>query len=218
MGMAVKVGLVSQKGGTTKTTLARLLARAYARAGWRVKLCDFDLMQKTATEWGAKRLKAKIEPVIEVQGFASVDQALSQDGHYDLLVFDGRGFADRLTLDIAKASDAVFLPTGLAEDDLAPTVRLAHELKRAGVPSRKLAVVLARTGDSEREVEEARAYIEEAGYGVLTRALADRTGYRQAHDSGRAADEARHHSLRIAAKALAEEMADFITKQAKDPR
>lgn len=214
--MAIKVSFLSQKGGVTKTTMARLVARAYAFAGWRVKICDFDLKQKTATEWAAKRLEAGHRPEIEVQGFASVAQALAQDPHYDLLVMDGRGFADTLTLEIAQASDAIFLPSGLANDDLAPTVRLAHELKKAGVPARKIAVVLGRTGASAAEVEEAREYIAQAGYKVLTHTLPEKQGYRAAHDAGRAADEARHPTLRIGAKNLAEEMADHVNALIKE--
>lgn len=215
--MALVVSFLSQKGGVTKTTLARLAARAYARAGWSVKICDFDLSQKTATEWAARRMAAGIDPVIEVQGFASAAQALGQADRYDLLLFDGRGFADKQTLDLAQASDAIFLPSGLSTDDLAPTIRLAHELKKAGVPARKLAIVLARTGGSEREIDEARDYVAQAGYTVLRRSLADKAGYRQAHDSGRAADEARAPTLRIAAKELAEEMADHVTHATKVP-
>lgn len=214
--MAIKVAFLSQKGGVTKTTKARLLARAYAFSKWRVKICDFDLKQKTATEWAAKRLSAGIKPEIEVQGFATVEQALAQDPHYDLLVFDGRGFADALTLQIALAADAVFLPSGLANDDLAPTVRLAHELRKGGVPTQKIAIVLGRTGTSDIEIEEARQYVTDAGYKVLKLTLPEKQGYRAAHDSGRAADEARAPTLRIAAKHLAEEMADHINAQLKD--
>lgn len=214
--MAIKVAFLSQKGGVTKTTKARLLARAYAFAGWRVKICDFDLKQRTATEWAAKRLAGGQKPEIEVQGFATVEQALAQDPHYDLLVFDGRGFADALTLELARAADAIFLPTGLANDDLAPTVRLAHELKKAGVPARKIAIVLGRTGSSELEIEEARDYLAQAGYKVLKRTLPEKQGYRAAHDAGRAADEARAPTLRIGAKHLAEEMASHVNELMKE--
>lgn len=214
--MAIKLSFLSQKGGVGKTSLSRLLAREYAFAGWQVKICDFDLMQKTATEWGARRMAASIRPEIEVQGFASVGKALAQDPHYDMLVLDGRGFADKLTLELGAVSDAIFLPSGLAVDDLAPTVRLAHELKKAGVPARKLACVLARTGESDKEIEEARAYVAEAGYQVLALTLPEKAGYRLAHDEGKAANEARHPTLRIRAKRLAEEMASHVTALTKD--
>ncbi|MGY0794286.1 ParA family protein [Azospirillum argentinense] len=209
--MAIKVAFLSQKGGVTKTTKARLFARAFAFNKWRVKICDFDLQQRTASEWGAKRLAAGIRPEIEVQAFAAIEQALEQDSHYDLLIFDGRGFADKLTLDIARVSDAIFLPSGLAVDDLAPTVRLAHELRKAGISTAKIAVVFGRTGSSEVEIAEARDYVAQAGYKVLERTLPEKQGYRAAHDAGKAADEARAPTLRIGAKHLAEEMAAHVT-------
>ena len=50
-GMAALVGLVSQKGGVGKSTLARLVAREYAAAGWQVKIADLDISQGTSTDW-----------------------------------------------------------------------------------------------------------------------------------------------------------------------
>jgi Mrp family chromosome partitioning ATPase len=49
------IGVVSQKGGVGKSTLARLIAREYAQAGWRVKIADLDIQQCTAFSWQARR-------------------------------------------------------------------------------------------------------------------------------------------------------------------
>ena len=40
--MAIFLGIVSQKGGVGKSTLARLVAREYAEAGWDVKIADLS--------------------------------------------------------------------------------------------------------------------------------------------------------------------------------
>jgi chromosome partitioning protein len=58
--MAVLVGLVSQKGGVGKSTLARLVAREYATAGWNVKIADLDTAQGTSFNWQARRLQHTI--------------------------------------------------------------------------------------------------------------------------------------------------------------
>jgi chromosome partitioning protein len=128
-------------------------------------------------------------------------------------VIASRGFADRLTQDVAKASDKILLPTGLALDDLRPSVRLAHELVEAGVKGRKLAFVLCRTGDSDKEISAAKSYIEEAGYRCLAAPWPERTGYRDAHDQGKAATEALHPSLRTKAEAVAKAIVDFISEE-----
>jgi chromosome partitioning protein len=207
------VSAISQKGGVGKSAVARLIAREYAASGWSVRVADFDVKQMTTTEWAARRLAAAIDPVVEVQGYASVDKAVRGAFASDMLVIDGRGFADRLTQDIAKASNKLLLPTGLALDDLRPSVRLAHELAEVGVNARKLAFVLCRTGDSEKEIAAARDFITKAGYRCLAAPWPERTGYRDAHDQGKAATEALHPSLRAKAEMVAKEMVDFISEE-----
>src|SRR3954467_8833424 len=133
------VSAVSQKGGVGKSALARLIAREYAASGWAVRVADFDVKQMTTTEWAARRLAAGLEPIVEVQAYASVDKAVKGASSSDMLVIDGRGFADRLTQDIARSSHKILLPTGLALDDLRPSVRLAQVWGEAGVTARRFA-------------------------------------------------------------------------------
>ena len=81
--MAIFLGIVSQKGGVGKSTLARLVAREYAEAGWDVKIADLDVAQDTSFHWQARRLQRALEPVIPVERFGTVKQALKLDPHYD---------------------------------------------------------------------------------------------------------------------------------------
>ncbi|MBA3922086.1 MAG: ParA family protein, partial [Nostocaceae cyanobacterium] len=53
--MTLQIGVVSQKGGVGKSTIARLLAREYAAAGWDVKIADLDIAQATSTNWKQRR-------------------------------------------------------------------------------------------------------------------------------------------------------------------
>ena len=114
------------------------------------------------------------------------------------------------TLEIAQASDAVILPTGLSLDDLKPSILLAHELIEKSIPRYKLVFVLCRVGDRENEISEAKAYIKKAGYEVLDGALPERTGYRRASDQGRAVSETTHPSLREKAERVAQSIVDFV--------
>src|SRR5947209_18909954 len=115
--MATVLGLVSQKGGVGKSTLARLVAREYAAAGWNVKIADLDVSQGTSFNWQARRLQRAIEPAVAVERFGSVETAVKVAGVYDLLILDGAPHSTATTLKIAQASAAVILPTGLALDD-----------------------------------------------------------------------------------------------------
>ena len=47
--MTISVGIFNGKGGVTKSTIARALAVAYAKAGWNVCLIDMDVLNGTVT-------------------------------------------------------------------------------------------------------------------------------------------------------------------------
>jgi chromosome partitioning protein len=209
--MPVLIGIVSQKGGVGKSTCARLIAREYANAGWNVKIADLDVSQGTSTDWKRRREQSAIQPEIAVEPFRTVEQALRVAAHYDLIVFDAPPHSMAGTKEIARASDLVLLPTGLSLDDLRPTVLLAHELVEAGIPVENLAVVLCRVGDRENEIQEARAYVEKAGYVVLKGTLPERTAYRRASDEGRALSETPRSSPRERAEEVAQNIIDRLT-------
>jgi chromosome partitioning protein len=149
---AVVIGIASQKGGVGKSTLARLIAREYAVAKWNVKIADLDIGQGTSFNWQARRLQHDVKPVIAVERFGTVDQAMKVKHQYDLLILDGPPHSTSGTLRIAQAADLVILPTGLSLDDMQPSVLLAHELVKKGIPNRKIAFARCRVGDSLLEL------------------------------------------------------------------
>ncbi len=214
--MTLIVGMVSQKGGVGKSTLARLVAREYALAGWTVKIADLDVSQGTSFNWQSRRLQAGIEPVIAVERFGTVEQALKIGEHYDLVVLDGPPHSTAGTLKIAEASLLTVLPTGLSLDDLEPSVLLAHELRKRGIKTAKLAFALSRVGDSESEIQEAREYVAEAGYRVLAGSLPEKTAYRRASDEGRSLTETRFPSLNKRSDELVQGIIDLVTFMQKE--
>ena len=78
--MTYIVGMVSQKGGVGKSTLARLFARELAQDGFTVKIADLDMQQITCTEWASDRAESGIEPEIQVQPFGNLKTALAEGG------------------------------------------------------------------------------------------------------------------------------------------
>ena len=209
--MALLIGVVSQKGGVGKSTIARMVAREYAQAGWRVKIADLDIAQGTSFNWQARRLQNRVTPDVPVERFGTLALALKVSPHYDLLVLDGPPHATEGTLAIASAAQLTVLPTGLALDDLEPQVLLAHELVRRGVPATRLAFALVRVGDSDVELNDARAYLTSAGYSVLSGHLPEKVGYRRASDEGRATTETRFPSLNQRADELAQAVVDRMS-------
>ena len=207
--MTIIVGTISQKGGVGKSTIARLVAREFAYQGWAVKIADLDISQATTFRWRSRRLENGIEPDIPVEQYGRVDQALKAIDQYDLLIFDGAPHATQATQGIATACDLIIIPTGLAVDDLEPTVILAHDLARH-MDRDKIAFVLCRVGDSDREIAEVRQYLSETNYTVLDGELPDKTGYRRAFDEGRVATETRYPGLNRRAERLAQSIVDRI--------
>lgn len=211
--MALMIGLVSQKGGVGKSTLARLLAREYAQAGWHVKIADLDISQGTSTDWKQRREQGSLEPEVAVEPFRTVAQAIKVAEMYDLIVFDGPPHSMSGTFEIGKASALTVLPTGLSLDDLRPSVMLAHELVEKGLPANKILFALCRVGDRENEIEEARTYIKRAGYDCAAGSLPEKTGYRRASDEGKALSEVTYPSLRERAEELAQSIIDIVERQ-----
>jgi chromosome partitioning protein len=189
------VAFVSQKGGVGKSTLARVLALGAVHRGRKTLLADFDLDQLTCVEWGALRLRAGIDPEIDARAFKSLKKLQKADTAADFVVADTRGLADDLSTEIAEISDVVFLPTGVSQDDLRPTLSLARKLARRGAEGR-LVVVLSKIGRSETQFGRAVEVIEDAGFELLSEHWPQRDGFQSDLDAGRAGREARNPYLR----------------------
>ncbi|MCB0651523.1 MAG: ParA family protein [Saprospiraceae bacterium] len=192
----MRTGVLSQKGGVGKSTLVRSLAVEFARNKWNVKIADMDLKQSTSTIWNRKRMDNEIVPGISAEPFSSVKDVLKIEPNHDLVIFDGVGQADGQTLEIAKVCDFVILPSGVTADDLEPQVKLAHELKKKGVPSAKIGFCLSRVGNSKNEFEAAREYITISGYTYLGM-IPEKTSIGQCSDEGLAANETKYPSINL---------------------
>src|SRR5258708_6186460 len=155
--MARHILFTSQKGGVGKSTLARSTAVALACAGRNVLLADFDVEQRTCLRWQAQRQARRLEPTIAVAKF-SKEAKLDRVSHqYDEVVMDTRGQHDALSLDLAMASDVIFLPSSFSLDDIPPTLTVVEGLRAAGVSPSRVAVVFCRTGGAPRPARRPRA-------------------------------------------------------------
>jgi chromosome partitioning protein len=188
--MAVIVGLVSQKGGVGKSTLARALAAVVAHAGLKVRVADLDPQQHTTVQWERMRGENRVAPALDVRGFSTVAQAFAGMEDDELLIIDAPARAGRRTLDIAKTADLIVQPTSGSIDDLRPAILFFHDLVQADVPNERLVFALSRTLTAAEE-DAARSYIAKAGYKVLAGAIPERAAYRDAHNRGQAVTEAK---------------------------
>lgn len=199
--MPVVVTFVSQKGGVGKSTLARAVAVALARAKVNVLLADCDTQQSTALEWNRMREQQGISPRVVAVSIETPAEARQKAQDYEAVVIDMPGRASSATLEAAEHSHVVIHPTGPTLDDLHPSVLLFHELVANGVPKERLAFALCRTL-AKAEEDAARAYLERATYEVLPGSIAEKIGYRQALNRGASAVETGDRALDTAAKAV----------------
>lgn len=197
------IACLSQKGGVGKSTLCRLIAVSFALAKWKVKIADFNLKQKTSLNWVATRMEANLKPAVSAEGYANVKQAMTQASLFDLMVFDGRPESDTSSLEIARASDMIILPTGPALDDLEPQLLFANELRSKAIARAKIRFAIPISIDSAFALNDAKTYLESAGYQLLMPDLPRRVAYQIAQNSGRAIIETNFESLNARANELA---------------
>ena len=191
----IVISCISQKGGVGKSTIARMLAVSYAKAGWTAKIADMDISQGTVTSWNARRMQNKIEPGVSVEQYNNVNTAVRQSQNFDVLIFDGAPHSSKQTLQIAKASGLVIIPTGTALDDLIPTINLANELIIEKIERDQIVIVFNRVGSSKAELREAKEYVDKAGFMLARGELPERTIIRRAQDEGYCANETKYDSV-----------------------
>ncbi len=140
---------------------------------------------------------------MDVRAFKSLKKLRKDDSAVDLIVADTRGLADDLSTEIAEDSHVVFLPTGVSQDDLRPTLALARKLARRGAEGR-LVMVLSKVGRSETQFAKAVETIEDAGFELLAEHWPQRDGFQTDLDAGRAGRESRNPHLREIAERMEE--------------
>ena len=206
------ISLISQKGGVGKSALSRLIAVEYAKAGWSVKIGDLDTGQGSTAKWKARRDQHGIEPEIPVEKYATVERAIKNAEHYDLMVLDGPAFAERRGLSMARASELIIMPTGYSLDDMEPQIETAYELEDNGVNSDHIVFVFCRTEGSVSEDAAARAYLKKARVNILDPVFLERPSIRQAHNMGKAASEVSFPSIKSKILLLAQAIADKLNQ------
>jgi chromosome partitioning protein len=179
------VVLLSQKGGTGKSTIATHLAVCAARDGKAVALFDID-PQASAAKWSDRRT-VEGPPVVRA-GAAQlpnlVQQARKQGA--EVILIDTAGHADASSLHALQLADLVLIPCRPSAADLdaiEETITLAQRAKQG-----KAAVVINAAPIRGHLTEDARTAISER-ITVAPVTLGQRSAYANAWIDGRSVEE-----------------------------
>lgn len=179
------VAIVSQKGGSGKTTLAIHLATAATQAGHNVAVIDLD-PQATATKWGDRREVGAPEVISgHATRLPSLISAAQANGA-DLLVLDTAPNADQIAALAARSADLVLIPCRPARFDLEAIEATLLLVETAQKPA---FVVLNSVPPQGTITEEAAAGLENVGVKVAPHTLGQRAAFTHSVIDGRAAQE-----------------------------
>jgi chromosome partitioning protein len=179
------IAVISQKGGSGKTTVAVHLAVAAATSGWTVAVIDLD-PQGTAASWGDRRTADTPEVVSGHAVRLPALMAAAADNGADLLILDTAPNADQTASLAARAADLVLIPCRPAAFDLEAVGTTLLLAKTAGKPAY---VVLNAVPPRSSIAKEASAGLTGKGAQVGPHFLTHRAAFTHGVIDGRTAQE-----------------------------
>ena len=148
------IAIVSQKGGSGKTTLALHLAVASASCGQNTAVIDLD-PQASAANWSDRR-EAKL-PVVLSAHASRLRQEIARVREIggEMLYVDTAPHSDSAALEAARTADLVLIPCRPAILDLESITHTLAFLRTTGTPVLVVLNAIAATGQDARQAEEA---------------------------------------------------------------
>jgi len=180
------VAILSQKGGTGKTTLAVHLALAAERRHVVVAVLDLD-PQASAAEWKDSR-DGDTPSVTSIQS-SRLGKALevAESAGAALIVIDTAPHSADAAVAAAEAADLILVPCRAGILDLRAIATTTRIVKVTGKPA--FVVLNAIPPNSPRIVEDAIAAVQQHGLPVAPVVIHQRSAYAHALTAGQTAEE-----------------------------
>jgi chromosome partitioning protein len=180
------VSILSQKGGTGKTTLSLHLAVAALQAGQAVVVIDLDPQASSA---GWKDSRRAENPIVVSVPASRLPQALkaAKDGGADFVVIDTAPHSGDVALAAAEAADLVLIPCRPGILDLRAIGSTARAVKLAGKPA--YVVLNTVPPRAPNVLADARAAVAVHGLDVAPIAMQQRAAYAHSLTAGQTAQE-----------------------------
>ena len=179
------VAIVSQKGGSGKTTLSVHLAVAAMKGGLNAAVIDLD-PQASAANWADRRTE-ELPPVISAHASRlSRVLATAHQNDGDIVYLDTAPHSDAIALEAIKAADLALVPCRPAILDIEAVANTLALVRTTSTPT---IVILNAVAPIGRETDEAAAAIADLGVEVCPVRLVQRIALSRALISGRTAQE-----------------------------
>jgi len=180
-----RIVLLTQKGGSGKTTLAIHLAVAAEQAGETVYLVDTD-PQESATTWAKQRKeKTPIVATVEPDELGDALQAARLYG-ITFAVIDTAGQASPSALSAVHHADFILIPCRPTVLDIAAASRTVDMVKASGKPA---AFILSQCHPRALEIPEVIKALSAYGIPSIPATIGFRLSFARALASGRAVTE-----------------------------
>ena len=179
------LAIISQKGGSGKTTLAVHMAVCAVRQNLHTAIIDID-PQGSAYDWYMSREEEN--ELNAVQANAGQLAALlkqAKDGGADFVIVDTAPHSDSAAAITAQLADFILIPCRPARFDIKAISSTAEIIKLAKTP----AAVIINAAPRGKLADEAREVLEEQGITVLPPVLQNRVAYSHAVVDGRSVHE-----------------------------
>ena len=148
------IAIVSQKGGSGKTTLTLHLAVASAAAGQNTAVIDLD-PQASAANWSDRR-EAELPVVLSAHASRLPHEiARVREIGGEMLYVDTAPHSDSAALEAARTADLVLIPCRPAILDLEAITNTLSFLRTSGRPVLVVLNAIAATGQDARQATEA---------------------------------------------------------------
>jgi chromosome partitioning protein len=180
------IAILSQKGGTGKTTISLHLAVAAQQAGQAVVVIDLDPQASSA---GWKDSRTAENPVVVSVPAARLPQAMkaAKEGQADFVVIDTAPHSGDVALAAAETADLILIPCRPGILDLRAIGSTARTVKLAGKPA--FVVLNTVPPRAPNVLADARAAVAVHGLNVSPIALQQRAAYGHALTAGQTAQE-----------------------------
>ncbi len=204
------IGLVQQKGGVGKTTIATNLAATLQSRGYSVLLVDAD-PQGTARDWAAKSDNTGLTTV-GVDRPVVHEELPSIEG-FDVAIVDAVGKLEKMTISVIKASDLVLVPIQPSAADLWAVGQVIDHIETrqditGGTPMARF--VISRAIGSSKMGEQVQDILDEAPFGRLESSVNQRVAYARALGDGKSVHQTSDEKAQSEVDAITDEIEQIL--------